>query len=141
MMCKIEELLKTKPSKEDYPRVLYRGDWLQRAGVGFRRSLPGTVSRPVNAVEDELNRARVEEVDVAFLETGEYGWVSDADEFRAEAAEIVQHLPVQRLHHRRIAVSDRGAGWRSRTCCAAAEPRHAAPAIGRRGASPRRRRR
>ena len=72
--------------------------------VEFRRRLPGTVSRPVNAVEDELNRARVEEVDVAFLETGEYGWVSDADEFRAEAAEIVQHLPVQRLHHRRIAV-------------------------------------
>ena len=103
-MCKIEELLQTKPSKEDYPRILYRGDWLQRSGVGFRRSLPGTVSRPVNAVEDELNRARVEEVDVAFLETGEYGWVSDADEFRAEAAEIVQHLPVQRLHHRRIAV-------------------------------------
>ena len=33
-----------------------------------------------------------------------YGWVSDADEFRAEAAEIVQHRPVQRLHHRRIAV-------------------------------------
>lgn len=31
-MCKIEELLQTKPSKEDYPRILYRGDWLQRAG-------------------------------------------------------------------------------------------------------------
>ena len=84
--------------------------------VGFRQQLLGardavpletarTAENPAN--EDELNRARVEEVDVAFLETGEYGWV----------------------------------GWRSRTCCAAAELRHAAPAIGRRGASPRRRRR
>ena len=74
---------------------------------------------------------------MAFLETGEYGWVSDADEFRAEAAVIVQHLPVQRLHHRRIAVL---VGVRERVA-PAAEPRHAAPAIGRRGASPRRRRR
>ena len=32
MKWKIEELLETKPSKEDYPRILYRGDWLQRAG-------------------------------------------------------------------------------------------------------------
>lgn len=31
-MCKIEELLQTKPSKEDYPCILYRGDWLQRSG-------------------------------------------------------------------------------------------------------------
>ena len=32
MMCKIEELLQTKPSKEDYPCILYHGDWLQRSG-------------------------------------------------------------------------------------------------------------
>ena len=29
---KIEELLEREPSEENCPRVLYRGDWLQRAG-------------------------------------------------------------------------------------------------------------
>ena len=32
MKWKIEELLETKPLKEDYPSVLYHGDWLQRPG-------------------------------------------------------------------------------------------------------------
>ena len=59
--------------------------------------------RRADAVEDELDRARVKKVDVAFPEPGEDGRVLDPDEFRAEAAEIVFHRPVQRLHHRRVA--------------------------------------
>lgn len=31
-MCKIEELLEREQSEEKCPRVLYRGDWLQRSG-------------------------------------------------------------------------------------------------------------
>ena len=74
---------------------------------------------------------------MAFLETGEYGWVSDADEFRAEAAEIVQHFPVQRLHHRRIAalvgVRERVAPRRNRATqllpLGGVEPRRVADAV------------
>ena len=32
MKWKMEELLEREPSEENCPRVLYRGDWLQRAG-------------------------------------------------------------------------------------------------------------
>ena len=45
MMCKIEELLQTKPSKEDYPRILYRGDWLQRSGYRCSGLVPKYAQR------------------------------------------------------------------------------------------------
>lgn len=44
-MCKIEELLQTKPSKEDYPRILYHGDWLQRSGCHCSGLVPKYAQR------------------------------------------------------------------------------------------------
>ena len=55
MMCKIEELLQTKPSKEDYPCILCRGDWLQRAGYRCSGQVPKYAQKRVCRQLGELS--------------------------------------------------------------------------------------
>ena len=45
MKLKVEELLEREPSEENCPRVLYRGDWLQRSGYRCSRLVPKYAQR------------------------------------------------------------------------------------------------
>ena len=45
MKWKIEKLLEREPSEENCPRVLYRGDWLQRSGYRCSGLVPKYAQR------------------------------------------------------------------------------------------------
>ena len=63
----------------------------------FRRGLPAAMPRPVDAVQHELDRAGVEQVDVSLPEAGEVALVLHFREVGKRLGEVLEELPVQFL--------------------------------------------
>ena len=80
--------------------------------------LASAVPRPVDARQSQLQRCGIHSEDLALEPKDEARMLAVLGESRTDALQVVQHLPVQRLGHRRIArtvgVGERVASWRCR---------------------------
>ena len=65
--------------------------------VQLRRGLHAAMPRPVDAVQHELDRAGIEQVDVSFLESGEVALVLHLREVGERLGEVLEQFPVQLL--------------------------------------------
>ena len=68
----------------------------------FRRRLLPAVAGPVDAVDDQLDRGGVEQVDVAAPEALEEPRVPGGRKVGLQRAEMAPHGPVEPLDHRRV---------------------------------------